>query len=65
MLRRWQHLDEELQEAEVEKATYLGAKGKEKEAALEKAQVAESSLEELKDKFRELRRQEGPGLGLG
>ena len=65
MLRRWQHLDEQLQEAEVEKATYLGAKGKEKVAALEKAQVAESSLEELKDKFRELRRQEGPGLGLG
>ena len=49
----------------MEKATYLGAKGKEKVAALEKAQVAESSLEELKDKFRELRRQEGPGLGLG
>ena len=44
----------------MDKATYLGAKQKEKEAALEKAQVAESSLEELKDKFRELRRQEGP-----
>ena len=49
----------------MDKATYLGAKQKEKEAALEKAQVAESSLEELKDKFRELRRQVGPGLGLG
>ena len=32
----------------MDKATYLGAKQKEKEAALEKAQVAESSLEELK-----------------
>ena len=58
ILRRWQDLDEELQEAEVDKATFLGAKQKEKEAALEKAQVAESSLEELKEKFRELRRQE-------
>ena len=35
----------------MDKATYLGAKQKEKEAALEKAQAAESSLEELKDKF--------------
>ena len=42
----------------MDKATFLGAKQKEKEAALEKAQVAESSLEELKEKFRELRRQE-------
>ena len=48
----------------MDKATYLGAKQKEKEAALEKAQVAESSLEELKDKFRELRRQEGLTLAL-
>ena len=48
----------------MDKATYLGAKQKEKEAALEKAQVAESSLEELKDKFRELRRQEGLTLPL-
>ena len=42
----------------MDKASFLGAKQKEKEAALEKAQVAESSLEELKEKFRELRRQE-------
>ena len=46
------------QEAEVDKASFLGAKQKEKEVALEKAQVAEASLEELKEKFRELRRQE-------
>ena len=58
ILRKWQQLDEELQEAEVDKATFLGAKQKEKEVALEKAQVAEASLEELKEKFRELRRQE-------
>ena len=58
ILRRWQDLDEELQEAEVDKASFLGAKQKEKEVALEKAQVAESSLEELKEKFRELRRQQ-------
>ena len=38
--------------------SFLSTKQKEKELALEKAQVAESSLEELKERFRELRRQE-------
>ena len=58
ILRKWQQLDEELQEAEVDKASFLGAKQKEKEVALEKAQVAEASLEELKEGYRELRRKE-------
>ena len=42
----------------LDKASFLSTKQKEKELALEKAQVAESSLEELKERFRELRRQE-------
>ena len=58
ILRKWQQLDEELQEAEVDKASFLGDKQREKEVSLEKAQVAEASLEDLKEKFRELRRQE-------
>ena len=38
-LTAWGKLDEQLQEVEVEKASLVGAKQKEKMAALEKAQV--------------------------
>ena len=58
ILKKWQRLDEELQEAEVEKAAALATKNKEKEAALGRAQLAEASLEELKEGYRELRRKE-------
>ena len=51
-------MDAQLQEAELERATLIAAKTKSKELALEKAQVAESSLEGLKESYRELRRRE-------
>ena len=57
ILKKWQRLDEELQEAEVEKAAALATKNKEKEAAWPRAAV-EASLEELKEGYRELRRKE-------
>lgn len=57
-LQEWEKADARLQEAEVERATVVGQKTKAKELALEKAQVAESSLEELKEKYRDLRRRE-------
>jgi hypothetical protein len=47
-LQEWEKADARLQEAEVERATVVGQKTKAKELALEKAQAAESSLEELK-----------------
>ena len=62
MPKVWHRLDEELQEAEVEKGTLVTAKQKEKEIALEKAQLAETALEELKESYRGLRRQEERGL---
>mmetsp|Transcript_3771 Transcript_3771/g.11170 ORF Transcript_3771/g.11170 Transcript_3771/m.11170 type:complete len:563 (+) Transcript_3771:3-1691(+) len=62
VLRVWQRLDGELQEAEVEKATLVAAKQKEKEVGLEKAQLSEGSLEELKEQYRGLRRAEERGL---
>ena len=49
VLSQWTRLDEELQQAEVDRARLLATKVKEKEIALEKAQIGESSLEELKD----------------
>jgi len=57
-LQEWEVMDTQLQEAELERATLIAAKTKAKELALEKAQVAESSLEGLKDNYRELRRRE-------
>ena len=46
------------QEAEVEKTAFLAGKTSEKESALTKAQHAETALEELKERYRELRRQQ-------
>lgn len=54
----WSRLDAELQAAELDRATVVAAKQKAKELALEKAQVAESGLEELKEAYRELKRKE-------
>ena len=51
-------MDTALQEAELERATMIAQKTKAKELALEKAQVAESGLEGLKENYRELRRRE-------
>jgi len=62
VLKQWAKLDEQLQEAEIEKAQLVTAKQREKEVALEKAQVAEASLEELKENYRNLRRQEEKSL---
>jgi len=58
VMAEWDTLDGQLQEAELERATLVAAKQKAKEAALEKAQVAEAGLEELKESYRELRRKE-------
>ena len=57
ILKKWQRLDEELQEAEVEKAAALATKNKEKEAALGRAQLA-GRRSKLKEGYRELRRKE-------
>ena len=62
ILKKWERLDEQLQEVEVDKASFLSGKQREKEVALEKAQHAEAALEQLKDKFRELRRREEQAL---
>jgi len=62
VLKQWSKLDEQLQEAEIEKAQLVTAKQREKEVALEKAQLAEASLEELKENYRNLRRQEEKSL---
>ena len=51
-------VDAQLQEAELEKASLVAAKSKAKELALERAQVAEASLDELKERYRDLRRRE-------
>lgn len=58
VLQEWEAVDKQLQEAEHERATLVAQKTKAKELALEKAQVAESSLEGLKEQYRELRRRE-------
>merc|ERR1719353_1289894 len=57
-LQEWERVDGLLHEAELERSTLVAAKTKAKELALEKAQVAEASLEELKEKYRDLRRRE-------
>ena len=57
-LEEWEKADAALQEAELERANVVAQKAKAKELALEKAQVAEASLEELKERYRELRRRE-------
>ena len=62
VLKEWGKLDEELQEAEVEKASLVTAKQREKEVALEKAQLAEAGLEELKEAYRAKRREEEKSL---
>ena len=58
VLQEWEQMDTMLQEAELERATLVASKTKAKELALEKAQVAESGLEGLKEQYRELRRRE-------
>ena len=58
----WSKVDAQLQEAELERTTVVASKQKAKELALEKAQVAEASLEELKESYRELRRREEKAL---
>lgn len=57
-LQNWQATDTELREAELNRSTHVSQKAKAKELALEKAQLAEASLGELKERYREVRYRE-------
>ena len=57
ILKKWQRLDEELQEAEVEKAAALATKNKEKERR-SAARSSPRRRSRLKEGYRELRRKE-------
>lgn len=57
-MQNWQAVDATLHNAELNRSTHVSQKVKAQELALEKAQLAEASLGELKERFRELRHRE-------